>query len=76
MNERPHYSMTIEWSAEDQCYVVSLPEWGPYARTHGRTYTEAVQMGEEALDLLIASALEEGAPLPPPRRFAGVDVPA
>jgi predicted RNase H-like HicB family nuclease len=24
----PHYSMVIEWSDDDQGYVVSLPEWG------------------------------------------------
>lgn len=76
MNERPHYSMMIEWSDEDQCYIVSLPEWGPYARTHGHTYAEAVRMGEEALDLLVSSALEENTPLPSPRRFSGINIPA
>jgi hypothetical protein len=28
MNETPlHYSMLIEWSNEDQAYLVTLPEW-------------------------------------------------
>ena len=31
----PRYSMVITWSDEDQCFIVSLPEFGPYANTHG-----------------------------------------
>jgi hypothetical protein len=28
MNEhRLHYSLFIEWSEEDQAYIVTLPEW-------------------------------------------------
>src|SRR5260370_30195887 len=27
MNERPRYSMAIQWSDEDEAYIVSLPEW-------------------------------------------------
>jgi antitoxin HicB len=65
-----HYSMVIEWSDEDQVYIVSLPEWGPGARTHGATYDEAVRNGQEVLELLIEGAREEGRPLPAPRLFA------
>ena len=36
------YTIIIQWSAEDQCYVVSLPEWGDYCHTHGDTYEEAL----------------------------------
>jgi predicted RNase H-like HicB family nuclease len=67
-----HYSMVIEWSDEDQMYVVSLPEWGPGAKTHGKTYDEAVRMGQEALELLIESYQQEGDPLPQPRTYAAV----
>ena len=63
------YSMTIEWSDEDGLYIVSLPEWGPFARTHGATYAEAVEMGREALALLILGARHDGSPLPAPRLF-------
>jgi predicted RNase H-like HicB family nuclease len=70
MTEQPRYSMLIEWSDEDQVYVVSLPEWGTYAQTHGATYEEAVTHGQEVLELLIASARAEGEPLPAPRVFA------
>ena len=68
-----HYSMLIEWSDEDQAYVVSFPEWeqaGLIGHTHGDTYAEAVHKGEEMLRFLVESAKAEGDPVPEPRRFA------
>ena len=67
---RIHYKMVIEWSDEDQCYITSLPDFGPYARTtHGDTYQESVKNGEEVLELLkdsaggVGPAIAENAPL-------------
>ena len=68
MNGR--YSMTIQWSDEDQLYIVSLPEWGDLVHAHGATYEEAVRNGQELLDDLIAVRQEVGEPLPEPRVFA------
>ncbi len=74
MNEQAlHYSMLIEWSADDQAYLVTLPEWADHVMmpvTHGSTYSEAVQRGQEVLELLVSSARESGEPLPPPRMHA------
>lgn len=70
MHERPRYSMLIQWSDEDDAYIVSLPEWGKYAQTHGATYEEAVRHGQEVLDMLIEGAHAAHAPLPSPRIFA------
>ncbi len=42
-----HYSMLIEWSEEDQAYLVTLPEWADRVvmpATHGSTYAEAVHI--------------------------------
>lgn len=50
-----HYSMLIEWSEEDDAYVVSFPEF-PGAHTHGTTYVEAVKNGQEVLRLPNASS--------------------
>lgn len=61
------YSIVIEWSEEDQAFVVSLPEWGPYAHTHGETYEEALQNAKEVLEDLIAIYQESDRPLPQPR---------
>lgn len=63
------YTIIIQWSDEDQCYVVSLPEWGEYCHTHGNTYEEALQNAREVLELLTESALDTGRPLPKPRLF-------
>lgn len=68
------YSMVIQWSEEDQLYIVSLPEFGNYARTHGKTYEEALAMGKDCLDELIASYEEAGDPLPEPRLFSSGDI--
>ena len=65
-----HYSMLIEWSDEDQAYLVTLPEWADRVimpATHGDTYGEAVRNGQEVLELLINSAIEDGEALPVPK---------
>ncbi len=74
-HKEQRYSMVIEWSDEDQAYLVSLPEWadriiGGPAVTHGATYEEAVRHGHEALEALIASARKHGEALPAPRVYA------
>ena len=62
--------MTIEWSEEDGVYVVSFPEWGPQTHTHGATYAEAVEQGQQVLADLIDLWRELGRELPAPHMFA------
>ncbi|MFK0733084.1 MAG: type II toxin-antitoxin system HicB family antitoxin [Gloeotrichia echinulata GP01] len=62
-----HYTIIIQWSDEDECYVVSLPEWGEFCHTHGDTYDEALKNAQEVLEMLIETALENGEPLPEPK---------
>lgn len=64
-----HYSMRIEWSEQDQAYIVTVPEL-PGCRTHGTTYEEAVRRGQEAIEGWIESARADGAAIPRPRVFA------
>lgn len=64
-----HYSIIIQWSEEDRCFVVSLPEWGEFCHTHGNTYEEALKNAQEVLQLLIDSSIEEGETLPTPKLF-------
>lgn len=71
MNDQaPHYSMVIQWSDEDGKYIVSFPEWGDYAHTHGATYEEAVRNGQDVLADLVALWQQQGRPLPQPQVFA------
>ena len=65
----PRYSILIQWSDEDQKYVVSLPEFGPYAHTHGETYQEALQNAQEVLELLVEDYQARGQALPEPQHY-------
>jgi len=60
------YAMVIEWSDEDQLFLVSIPDF-PGAHTHGRTRAEAAAMGEEVIALLLDSEVN-----PPPARFTAM----
>lgn len=76
MREQMHYSMLIEWSEEDQAYLVTVPEWADRVLmpvTHGDTYDEAVQRGQEALKMLIDGATAENRPLPTAKLFAAAE---
>jgi antitoxin HicB len=66
------YSIVIEWSDEDQTYVVILPEWeGRYVMpvASGKTYSEALDRGVNALKHMVEVATKDGEPVPPPRTF-------
>ncbi len=73
---QPRYTVVIQWCEEDKHYVVSLPEWGPYCKTHGDTYEEAAKNAREVLELLLED--EFGKPVNPPAphlfRYPGADV--
>jgi predicted RNase H-like HicB family nuclease len=59
----PHYSMVIEWSDEDQVYIVTVPEL-PGCMTHGRTYEEAAHQGQDAIESWIDAARADGDSIP------------
>lgn len=63
---KSQYSILIQWSLEDKKYIVSLPEFGPYAHTHGDTYEEALKNAQEILKLLIEDYQAREKPLPKP----------
>jgi len=63
-----HYSMIIQWSDEDNAYIVTVPEL-PGCRMHGETYEEAVQQGKDAIASWIMVAAELGRSVPPPRKM-------
>lgn len=61
------YQMLIQWSEEDDCFLVGFPDFpGQRWRTHGDTYELAVANGIEALESLIIAYEAVGDPLPEP----------
>ena len=67
MTNQFKYQMVIQWSEEDDCFLVGFPDFpGQQWRTHGETYEEAVAQGIEALESLTLAYEAEGEPLPEP----------
>ncbi len=60
------YELIIYWSAEDELYVVEVPEL-PGCMAHGESPAAAVSNAQEAIDLWIRTAREDGAPVPEPK---------
>ncbi|MBW4670104.1 MAG: type II toxin-antitoxin system HicB family antitoxin [Cyanomargarita calcarea GSE-NOS-MK-12-04C] len=61
------YQMLIQWSEEDNCFLVGFPDFPRQLwRTHGDSYEEAVTNGIEALESLIMAYEATGEQLPEP----------
>ncbi|WIG59396.1 MAG: hypothetical protein OJF49_002143 [Ktedonobacterales bacterium] len=63
--------MVIEWSDEDDIFIVTIPEL-PGARAHADTYTAAGEEEQRLIAEWVEIAQEHGWPLPQPRAFVGV----
>ncbi len=70
---RLKYQMVIQWSEEDNCFLVGFPDFtGQQWRTHGETYEEAVTQGIEALESLVIAYEASGESLPEPSTVCAV----
>ena len=70
------HCILIQWSDEDNCYVVILPDWEDVVLqpvTDGATYAEAAKKGEDMLAFLIDTFRQEGTPLPKPKVLPGLE---
>jgi antitoxin HicB len=72
------YTVVIQWSEEDQCFVVFLPEFEDVMQpvTHGDSYEEAIYNAQEVLELLIDSCQAEGKLLPATKKLERLFQPA
>lgn len=66
MHPEPRYELIIYWSAEDEAYIVEVPEL-PGCAADGATYEEAVANVRVVIDEWIEMARELGRPIPEPR---------
>jgi predicted RNase H-like HicB family nuclease len=65
--ENLKYTMVIQWSEEDQLYLVHFPDFPqPHFITHGKTYSEAASNGQAAIAGLIAVLKDHNQPIPKP----------
>ena len=61
------YTMTIQWSEENQAYLVYFPAFPEQQFiTHSTTYQEATQNGQEALEGLLEVLQEHNQIIPEP----------
>ncbi len=63
------YSMVIQWSEEDQLFLVTIPEFSDRVImpcTHGKTRQEATRNGEEVIEMYLSAWEKEGELLPEP----------
>ena len=60
------YELIVYWSAEDEVFVVDVPELSGCV-AHGATPTQAVQRAEEAIALWLDVAQEDGGAIPEPK---------
>jgi predicted RNase H-like HicB family nuclease len=66
------YSMIIQWSDEDQLYLVTIPEFSDCVVmpcTHGKTRQEAIANGEEVIEMYLEAWQAEGKVIPQPSKL-------
>ena len=64
------YSMVVQWSDEDQLFLVTIPEFADRVVmpcTHGKTREEAIYSGEEVIEMYLEAWEAEGESIPEPR---------
>lgn len=65
--------MVIQWSSEDDCYVVYVPDFEPSFMqlcTDGETYEDAARQSRAVVESMIYWLQEGGVPLSEPKVFA------
>ena len=60
------YELIIYWDNRDNIYIADVPEL-PGCSAHGKTYGEALDNVNEAIELWINTAMEFGDPVPEPK---------
>lgn len=60
------YEVIIYWDKKDGIFVAEVPEL-PGCMAHGETKAGALVQAEEAISLWLATAKDDGVPVPPPK---------
>jgi len=65
------YSMIIQWSDEDELFLITIPEFADLVMmpcTHGQTRDEAMRNGEEVIEMYLEAWKAEGEMIPAPSK--------
>jgi len=68
-----NYSIVIQWSEKDNCFVASLPEWDN-RNAQGNSYEMALANAQSVLKSLVDSSVSQGELLPEPETFKVVSI--
>lgn len=63
------YSMLVQWSEDDQLFLVTIPEFAGQVVmpcTHGKTREEAIRNGEDVIEMYLDAWQAEGELIPEP----------
>jgi predicted RNase H-like HicB family nuclease len=63
------YSMTVQWSNEDQLFLITIPEFADRVVmpcTYGKTREEAIHNGEDVIEMYLEAWETEGDFIPEP----------
>lgn len=63
-----NYSIVIQWSKQNRCFIASLPEWEDY-QVEGESYETVLANAKQTIALLVQSFAVRGKELPTPQRF-------
>ena len=66
------YRMLIQWSDEDQCFVVFFPDFEGLINqpcTDGFTFEDAARNGQDCLDTILDYLRSKSLPLPSPQIY-------
>ena len=69
------YSMIIQWSEVDRLFLVTIPEFSDRVImpcTHGKTRQEAINNGEEVIEMYLEAWQAEGEVIPQPNKLQTV----
>lgn len=63
---QPHYHINLFWSSEDDCWIADVPDLKPCS-AHGDTPEEAIANIQNAIELWLETAVDNGLAIPKPR---------
>lgn len=67
MKTNYEYSIIINYSKEDNCYIASVPELGPYISAFGDSYENALREIQSVIELTLQTYKDDK--LSPPKRI-------